>query len=571
MNRTWIIRIPGLGLILLAMLLGLLSACQAPRTASYAAGPYYAHRYPDARDIARPFAADPRNENVVLDNLRLGLASLADGDLDESERALLKAYEYLISGGVNAPDRVVTSTLFYEGIRIWKGDPFEQAMAFYHIAALYMIRGDWENARAAAANSLFALRDFKAADMQQIADRANDDEAYLDGGFEKIESQFTLGYLLVATNYVLMNQPEDARRMFDHVRSLRPNLAPLADALQANQYDALLLIDAGRGPTKQAHGPDDALVRYVPDGRREQPMSLSIALDGAGGSLMDGPWSVPVVDLWTLSQEPRWWSLEDMRRAKSAIGSALLVGGMGATMIGSGLDSDAAVYAGLGAMLAGLALKGSSKADVRYLEMLPRSVFVVPLNLGPGPRPVTLRIAGRTGVTATWHDLRGGSPGRPEVYYLRMHDGRYNAVPWGDAPLYTVRADQIDPTSVPWLLGGRDLTPPSDEALRAYQNHGAMTSITTQQWIDAVRAQGFVLTPGPQGMTGEQALNPMLYRHVTEGGRALWTPRPGTHLYQRLTRTDHGPNPSPNPRLTELLPAFPAAAPPTTTSQGVTP
>lgn len=526
---------------IIMLLLGAIIAggCQSGggATRQFAAGSYYHHRYAEAREAVRSHAADRRSEHIVLDSLRLGLASMADGDLDESERALMQAYEYLVSGGVNEADRVVSSTVLHEGTRVWKGEPYEQAMAFYYIAALYMMRGDWENGRAAASNSLFALRDFKAADMQDIGERAQRDGDFIETGWDKVQSEFTLGYLLAATNYVLMNQPDDATRMFEHVRKLRPDLAALVDTLQGNDYDTLLLVDSGRGPRKQSYGPDDSLVRYVPDGRHAQPLALNVSV--GGHAVMTGS---AVVDLWTLSQFPRWWSLEGMRKAKSAIGNVMLVGGLAATAVGANSRSrnSDVMYAGLGAAAAGLLLKATASADTRHLEMLPRGVFLVPIKLGPQPRDIKIDITGPGGARAAWHDIRGGAPGNPQVYYLRMHDAGGQGMPrWSDALLYSVNADQYRPGDLPWLMGGKDLTPPTPGIVEAYHSAGVLPGITESELSEAYRAEGLFFRPGPQGRSGEEALDTSLYRHVAEGGRVYWQPRPGTHLYERLTRMPH--------------------------------
>jgi len=511
---------------------------------------YYDHAYPAARQAVRQPAADRQSNDVVLNNMRLGLASLADGDLDESQRALLRAYEYLRSGGVNTEDRTVASEWIGEDIKVWKGEPYEQAMSYYYISALFMLRGDWENARAAAQNSLFALRDFgdhqdSPKQMGDLVERAVISEKrggkdYFDEGYTAIESQFTLGYLMAATSYVLMNQPDDATRMFDHVRQLRPELSTLVDTLAANEYDTLLLIDVGRGPTKQAYGPDNALIRYVPNGRRNPVPVVSVSVNGENTQLPTGQ---PVVDLWTLSQYPKWWSLESMRQAKSTIGNVLLVGGLGAASVGRG-RSDEAVYAGLGAAALGMLLKASSQADTRHLEMLPRCTYIVPLKLGDGLRDVSVRFnQGQS--NATWHDLVGGEAGDPRVYYLRHHDGRGRGMPpWKDQspPLYSLSAQRYQPGDRPYIMGGRDVTPPSPEILKAYHDAGVLTNMTLERLRTFYDAEGIIYRSGPQGRDAEAGgLHPDLYRHITAGGRVMDQPRPGTHRYERITRIEHAP------------------------------
>lgn len=550
-------RLAMLGMTMIALCL--CAACESSpqrerRVSIRPVGAYYTHHYADARDALRDDAADRRSADVVLDNLRLGLASMADGDHLEAERSLLRAYEYLISGGVNAPDRAVSSTVIYEGIKVWKGEPYEQAMAFYDIAALYMIKGDWENARAAAQNALFALRDFgghgdEAINMRDVAEEAA--RADKRGGdyvanARTIESQFTLGYLIAATAERLNRRPEAAAPMFDRVRQLRPDLAPLADALQRGDFDTLLLIDEGHGPTKEAYGRDDALIRYVPDGRGIAPPHARVSVDG-GAVAHTG--DVPVVDLWTLSQYPKWWSVESIRHAKSVLGDVFLIGGAVAADVGSHRDNETAQWAGIAAVLAGLAMKATAQADTRHLEFLPRCVFVVPLKLGGGRHDVRVHFEGHAGSDATWNDLIAGTPDAPRVYYLRMHDGAGRGMPaWADHRLYSITADTYD-DGPPWIMGGDDMTPPSDELMRAYHARGALPNMNASALRDLYSQEGFVFTPGPQGRDDKAGRDPQWYRHVTEGGRVLFAPPPGTHMYQRLTRTEHG---SYEPRSAQL-------------------
>jgi hypothetical protein len=72
---------------------------------------------------------------------------------------------------------------------------------------------------------------------------------------------------------------------------------------------------------------------------------------------------------------------------------------------------------GLGLIAAGALLDASSQADLRQWEMLPRSVFLVPLNLSPGPHNVSVAFA--TGEQQAWHGLVAPAQGE-ETYYFRM-------------------------------------------------------------------------------------------------------------------------------------------------------
>jgi hypothetical protein len=71
---------------------------------------YFNGDYSGAREQLRPLAEDT-NENFVLNNVRLGSASLVDYDLDEAENAFLRAYEVINSVGVNNGGRSLGAVL----------------------------------------------------------------------------------------------------------------------------------------------------------------------------------------------------------------------------------------------------------------------------------------------------------------------------------------------------------------------------------------------------------------------------------------------------------------------------
>ncbi len=505
---------------------------------------YYQHRYPDARDALRERAADRNSKDVILDNLMLGMAALADGDLYEADAALMRAYEYLAGGSINPDDRKVAATLLTEDIKVWTGDPFEQAMSFYYVATLSMLRGEWDNARAAIRNSLFTLNDIGEESSDQpptmgevVRDLAAKDTDPAQAA-RPVESDFALGYLMAGLTETQLGRDHEAKLHYDKVRALNADLAPLADALAAKQYNTILLVDYGRGPIKTAYGPDGALVKYVPNGRKHRPPVITVHVNGNERTV---PVNAPAVDLWTLSQYPKWWSLKSIRQAKSAVGNVLLLGGTVATGVGVAADSDETALAGLGAMGAGLLAKGMAGADTRQLITLPHCVYIVPLMLEPGRHDVRLSFSDDRLATAIWHDLVGGSAKQPVVYYLRQHAEAPGMPRWFDQPqYYNIHTER--PTGLrPYLLGGRDLAVPALAVAAEYRRDPALDHLTLDELLALCRVEGIVLKPGPQGRTGQAGRASENYRHVTDGGRVLWSPRPGTHGHQRLTRRRHAP------------------------------
>jgi hypothetical protein len=98
---------------------------------------------------------------------------------------------------------------------------------------------------------------------------------------------------------------------------------------------------------------------------------------------------------------------------------------------GSDQSRDLAIAAGLA--VAGLALKASSQADVRYWEMLPRTVFVLPLRVEPGKHDLTVDFPNVPGLRRELRDLV--VPDRGEAtYYIRMQPVRAGPIDVREAP-----------------------------------------------------------------------------------------------------------------------------------------
>ncbi len=398
---------------LLPLMLVMLSAgCQAPRNFA-AIHAYYGYEYDAAREALRPDALTRNDEQVLLNNARLGMAALAAGDLAEAERALGYSFELLSTAGLNA-DRTTAAIMLYEGVRIWKGEPFEQAMMYHYVATLYAIMGDWENARAASANALFRLTDFGAYQTPELlARRAAADDEFLDRGYTAVDTNFALGFLMQGIG-ARLSGAGGSDAMFDAAVEIDPSLASLAQTLREDAYNTLLIVHYGKGPTKIAYGPANALARF----QQQEPLSIAAASLSVQPTSGRGLSVIPVANISRMAMDHRWNNLEDIRRAKAAIGEILIGGGAVATYIGIEQHSAEVALAGVGAMILGMLTQAGARADTRYLEFLPQSVYLVPLQLD-GPGDVRLTIG--DGRTMTLYDLDPGEYGDPKAVYVRMH------------------------------------------------------------------------------------------------------------------------------------------------------
>jgi tetratricopeptide (TPR) repeat protein len=376
---------------------------------------YFDSQFSEAERQLMPVADKP-DENFVLNNCRLGSAALANYDLDEAESAFLKAYEVINSVGVNQGGRSLGATLVSEKIKIWKGEPYERAMANFYLGLVYYMRHDYNNARAAFENALFKLRDY--------GDRDKKDD------YRKVESNFALAAVMLGRCWQRLGQDDKAQAEFDRVSQLQSYLGPLADPRVHADSNVLLIVDFSHGPRKY-RAADGSFVGIGPTPAQVGPVPLPSVIVDQQPYALDGT-NRPPVDLLALAQDRRWQDIDTIRAVKSIAGTGLIAAGA----IHHAYDwRDRNDATDLGLIAAGLVLKASSQADVRQWEMLPRSVFVLPLRLSPGKHDITVRF-GVPGMDETWRDLDAPDKGEATYYYRvqRRNNGPFLWPPPALAP-----------------------------------------------------------------------------------------------------------------------------------------
>jgi len=377
---------------------------------------YYDGNFPAAIDELKPLA-EKTNEDFVVNNLRLASAEMAPYRLDDAEASFLRAIEVINSTGVNNGGRTLGAVLVDEKIKVWKGEPFERAMASYYLGVIYYMRHDYQNARASFENALFKLRDYNP-------DRPNDSK--------DVDSDFAPAMLMLAKSYQRIGRDDLAKANFQAVTDHFPALEALANEQLNADSNLLLIVDFGVGPRKVANN-DGAVVGFRPlpheEGRIPPPL---VYVDGATTNSLQ--FARPPVDLLALAQERRWESIDTLRAVKSAVGTGLLIGGAvagvnGLNSTGSRQRTDLMVS---GALIgAGLLLKATSQADIRQWEMLPRTSFIVPLHVPPGTHEVAVVFPG--GVKQVWRGLVVPDKGEATYYFrmLRWDNGPFNWPPVG--------------------------------------------------------------------------------------------------------------------------------------------
>jgi tetratricopeptide (TPR) repeat protein len=404
------------GLAFLLTLTGC-AANQANREAQRAISDYFVGDYRSAVRRLEPLSAKT-DENFVLNNLRLGSSALADYDLDAAEGAFLRAYEVLNSVGVNDGGRTLGAVLVSENIRIWRGEPYERAMANFYLGLVYYIRHDYANARAAFENALFKLRDYGG-------DKPD------PGQYREQESNFALASIMLGRCYQRLGREDDAARAFRRVAEMRQYLSPLADPLVHAESNVLLVVDFGYGPQKVTDF-DGSIVGFAPTFDQQGPVPPpEVDVDGRAYRVDDV--ARPPVDLLVLAQDRRWQSLDTLRAAKSAIGTGLMAGGLV-----YGTRRDARPEIALAAILGGALLKATSQADTRQWEMVPRTTYLIPLKLPPGRHDISVTFPDVPGVRQAWRGLVAPPAGEEATYYFRMQ--RYGTAPRDWPPPAIARA-----------------------------------------------------------------------------------------------------------------------------------
>ncbi|WP_428387276.1 hypothetical protein [Mucisphaera sp.] len=521
---------------LLAGLL-LLVGCEAAYKPDIA-GALYSGNYGRVRvELHDRLAEDRGDRDYVLTRMRAAVMTMADGYPHAANVLFEELYDTLRIQGLNA-DRTVASIVVNENVKIWKGEPFEQALAFTYYGLQQASLGSWDNARAALDNALFYLRDFRTEDdegqqldITAIAERATAEDAeedYLDAGYVAERSDYALGYLLAGIANQQLAREEEANENLALADRLVVGLDETVKTLRARAYNTVLVVGWGLGPAKRAEGLDGALAVFrARTGSGLEKLRVSVGGEGVG--------SFPVVtNVNRMATDHRWNNLEDVRTFKAIAGTGLLYGGLAATQAGLNNDDNTLVLAGVIAAASGALLKASARADTRYCEAFAQRYYVVPLMLEKG-QTIELALEGKPGSRLVLAGL--GPPGETELAqlrYVRLPTGPgLEQRRWATSGEVCYETDWAAATlslhgeaGWPLPLGGRDARTPDEAMLQELLDRGVLPGITYGQLLGAYRDEGWRLTV--QDQYGRAGL------HVLEGGRSLVAPLAGTTGFVRL-------------------------------------
>jgi tetratricopeptide (TPR) repeat protein len=391
--------------LLSATLVSGVSCNQTPPGAREAIISYQTGDYGTAAQMLRP-EINKKDENFVLTNCRFGSAALAAGDLDGAEGAFLSAYEVMNGVKTNDGGRTMGAALVFEGIKVWKGEPFERAMAHYYLGLIYLLKNDYENARAAFQNSLFKVREYASKDD-------------LDH-YKEAESNFALGYFGLGLCNLRMGKTDLANAAFSKAVAINPGLHQVVTDLTRPGVNTLIFVDAGFGPRKEGKGWYNEESAFGPSPAEVGPPPGMVAY--VDGKPAYNP-QIPniLVDTLAMAQQQRWQDIDTLKKVKAALGTGMMAAGTGMAAYGANRHDEGLMWAGIGTAVAGALVSASSQSDLRSWDMLPRNVYIVPLALPPGPHQIGVAVGGSASapLQAT---IRPGAPGTPpdHVFYFRI-------------------------------------------------------------------------------------------------------------------------------------------------------
>jgi tetratricopeptide (TPR) repeat protein len=169
------------------------------------------------------------NRNLVLNQLRAGLGAMDIGEVEVAENSFDTALGGIETVYANNERAAKARSLWYEeGMKDFKGEPYERAMAYYYRGLLYLRRADFDNARAC----------FKSGVLQDAF--AEEDQHRCD---------FALLIFLEGWASQCLGDKGLATVAYEEVKRLRPDFV-----LPAWDHNVLLIAETGTSPRKVADG-----------------------------------------------------------------------------------------------------------------------------------------------------------------------------------------------------------------------------------------------------------------------------------------------------------------------------
>ena len=399
-KRAAMMSLPGLALAIVA------AGCGPTMTAEVDPGlisDYLADKPQELHSVYEPVVTEGAR-NQVLHRLRAGLAAMEAGHhalaATTFDEALLTIETIYGDSETAAKARGKFSA---EDRKVFRGEPYERAMAYYYRGVLYLMEGDYENARAS----------FRSGFLQDsLAEQ------------EKFRGDFTLLAFLEGWASHCNGNGDLARKAYADAKEQRSELA-----LPLPKDNVLVLADLGYAPVKWAEGSHKELLKIKANDRSAaDPETVTFHAGGSEARKLPNVESV----LWQ-AQTRGGREFDHVLAGKVKFKEGMTEGAESAAAVAEVATSMSAIHsimgeqesamdmAGLGA-ISGLLSFGMSQAaeatkptaDTRQWDTLPEEVVYGTYRAGDPPPVPMIQLGSAAASSPSF-----GGGGRCRVAWMR--------------------------------------------------------------------------------------------------------------------------------------------------------
>ena len=304
-------------------------------------------------------AQSPPRDRVVWD-YRLAATAIRLGRFDEAKKALDEALPRI--GGIisNDADARKARSLFHEEAKkIFIGEPYERAMAYYYRGILYWMDGEPDNARACFRSAQF--QDADVENKQYASDYVLLD--YLDG-------------------FITARLGGDGSDGLKRATANAKGAAPPPYFLKAN---VMLFLDFGHGPQKFATGAYQEQLRFRPG----PPAAASVRLTVGTQHFPLVPYDDLLFQATTRGGRVVDHILANkavFKTTTSVVGDAAMISGL--ALAASDQHEAGAIVGGIGLLTKIISATTTPRADTRAWDNLPRYLSFAALQLPAGSHQI---------------------------------------------------------------------------------------------------------------------------------------------------------------------------------------
>ncbi|GAA6170926.1 hypothetical protein NBRC116592_05960 [Colwellia sp. KU-HH00111] len=167
--------------------------------------------------------------NAVLNLMEIGTQALKDENLNEAAYAFDNALKRIEMVFADNEAALKARSLWYgEQEKDFKGEPYERVMAYYYRGLVYLMQGDYENARATFQSGI--LQDAFAEEQQFRAD-------------------FSTLILLVGWSAAMMNSEHLMTDAYRELKAINANVT-----LPEKHHNVIFIAETGKSPRKLRDG-----------------------------------------------------------------------------------------------------------------------------------------------------------------------------------------------------------------------------------------------------------------------------------------------------------------------------